>query len=338
MSSLLLDRPTSAGRPAAPFAVGHGRISPSVSDRPGTPQARRVSSLRACERPIPESRFAQARLRRCGIFVRRRPDWGCGRLNASMHAPRLVRSPSPLLLFWGIARPEKTRRAVTARRSLRNPVVDAEAADIRDPSGDRPAAASPRPSAQADPDRPEPTTSGCGVSRRTAEQAHSVAPRSGHRPGPSPCRGRRCRECTPASRESQRSASDQIEGQPIRGGEQHHESRHPAESAMGLVTGAPGRSGSPSSPRPEARRSGAGGSQVAVHDRREQRHRHARRRPDRPAPGDRPGEYQRGRPDDRLRQDAVQHTADDHPRPDPRPARAARHDRERDDHGHLRRG
>ncbi len=45
---------------------------------------------------------------------------------------------------------------------------------------------------------------------------------------------------------------------------------------------------------------GAGGTRAAVHDRREQPHRHARRGPDGPAPGNRPGEYEWGRPDDCL--------------------------------------
>src|SRR5271165_5223550 len=60
----------------------------------------------------------------------------------------------------------------------------------------------------------------------------------------------------------------------------------------------------PTSPRPAAADAadvdGAGGPQAAVHDRREQPHRHARRWPDRSAPGDCPGEYERRERDDHL--------------------------------------
>ena len=57
----------------------------------------------------------------------------------------------------------------------------------------------------------------------------------------------------------------------------------------------------------------AGGPQAAVHVRRQQPHRHTGRRRDRLAPGDRPGQYNRGERDDHLRQNGVQDAADDHP-------------------------
>ena len=68
----------------------------------------------------------------------------------------------------------------------------------------------------------------------------------------------------------------------------------------GSAEGRAGNGRGPATAADAADVAGAGGPQAAVDVRRQQPHRHARRRPDRPALGDRPGEFDRGGQDDHL--------------------------------------